>query len=98
LTVVRGIGDRFRGLRHRENGKGLLLRTRSVHTLGIGETILVVTIGARGRVQRVVRLSPGRLILDLRARWIAELPVEHDPPLAGWRLRVVPILSGCPEN
>lgn len=97
LLVARGCRRRHRGLRPRPAGRGLVLRTRSVHGLGMREALRVVSIDHAGRVRRVEVLSPGGLFFDQGARWVIELPLSRPPPPVGVRLWVVPILAACPE-
>lgn len=55
-------------------GRGLLIRTRQVHTMGMRFAIDVVYLTRRGRVLRVRTLKPGRLgPLVPSARWVLEL-------------------------
>lgn len=53
---------------------GVLLRAKSVHTLGMLFTIDAVYLRRDGTVLRAVTLPPGRVgPLVLRARWVLEL-------------------------
>jgi uncharacterized protein len=55
-------------------GRGLLIRTRQVHTIGMRFTIDAVYLTKGGRVLRVRTLRPGRLgPLVPSARWVLEL-------------------------
>jgi uncharacterized protein len=55
-------------------GRGLLIRTCQVHTIGMRFTIDVVYVSKGGRVVRVRTLRPGRLgPLVPSARWVLEL-------------------------
>lgn len=98
VRLAIGLRARLRGLRPRPAAAGLLLRTGSVHTIGMKFPLWAVTLSESGRVRRVVMMRPGRLLADLGARWVLELPIGHPPPRPGWRLRVVPILAVCPES
>lgn len=56
------------------SGKGLLLRSRQVHTFGMGFAIDTVHLAKDGTVLRIRTLPPWRLgTLVLRARWVLEL-------------------------
>ena len=55
-------------------GRGLLIRTRQVHTIGMRFTMDAVYLTREGRVLRVRTLKPGRLgPLVPSARWVLEL-------------------------
>ncbi|MEX2552538.1 MAG: DUF192 domain-containing protein [Actinomycetota bacterium] len=55
-------------------GRGLLLRGRQVHTIGMSFTIDAVHLGADGRILRIRTLKPWRLgPMVLKARWVLEL-------------------------
>lgn len=55
-------------------GRGLLIRTCQVHTIGMRFTIDVVYLSKGGRIVRVRTLGPGRLgPLVVSARWVLEL-------------------------
>lgn len=76
--------ERSRGLLGRSElseGESLLfLHCRSVHTIGMGFTIAVVHLDAKGRVHRVTLAPPGRLILPRwRTRHILECRPEDAP-------------------
>ena len=80
---------RWRGLRPRAQGRGLLLAGRSVHGRGMKETLRVVSLDAAGRVRRVALLHPGRVFVDAGARGIIELPVSRPAPRVGMVLRLL---------
>jgi uncharacterized membrane protein (UPF0127 family) len=64
-------------------GRGLLLRTCQVHTIGMQFTIDVVYLSKGGRVVRVRTLKPGRLgPLVPSARWVLELGAGEAARLA----------------
>lgn len=77
---------RWRGLRRRPGRFGLLIETRSVHTIGMPAPIWVVPIDPGGVVLCVKRLEPGRLFFRRQARWVLELPIGRVPPRTGVRL------------
>ena len=96
LLLARAPLARFRGLRPRPGAAGLLLAARSVHAWGMAVPLTVISLDGLGTVRRVARLRPGRCFFDRGARWIVELPAAWPPPPSGMRLRVRPILGGCP--
>lgn len=73
----RGLVGRARGLLGRgglDPGRGMLLRARQVHTIGMRFAIDAVYLSKEGEVLRVVSLPPGRLgPLVLKARWVLEV-------------------------
>ncbi len=77
---------RWRGLRPRPDTNGLMIDTRSVHTIGMSVPIWAISIDARDVVQAVRRLEPWRIFFDRRARRVLELPIDRVPPVVGVRL------------
>ena len=54
--------------------KGLLLKAKQVHTIGMNFTIEAVHLDRRLRVLRVTRMPPGKVgSFVLRAKWVLEL-------------------------
>jgi len=96
LLLARTRAQRHRGLRPCPGAAGMLLPVRSVLGLGMAVPLLVASLDAAGIVRRVGALRPGGAFTDGGASWIAEMPVAREPPRPGLRLRVVPILAGCP--
>lgn len=74
---ARGILERTHGLIDAPgvgSGRGLLLRSRQVHTLGMTFPIDTVYIRSDGTVLKVKTLPPWRIgPLVLRARWVMEM-------------------------
>lgn len=72
-----GFWATFRGLlgwRGLEPGRGMLLRGKQVHTIGMSFTIDAVYLSGGGRVLRVETLVPGRIGPWLwSAKWVLEL-------------------------
>jgi uncharacterized protein len=56
----------------------LFERCRSVHTVGMRVAITVAFIDRSWRVVRVVRASPGRILVCLRARHVLECHIGAD--------------------
>ncbi|MGH8875337.1 MAG: hypothetical protein ACRDVM_08840 [Acidimicrobiia bacterium] len=80
---------RWRGLRPRPNGHGLLLPGSSAHGVGMAEPLLVVGVSAEHRVVAVRTLRPGRMVWARGARFLIELPADHPPPPVGARVEIV---------
>lgn len=76
-TEARGFAARVRGLLGRdplEEGRGLWLAAKQVHTVGMRFAIDAVYLDAAGSVLRVKTLAPGRLgPLVPKARWVLEI-------------------------
>lgn len=73
-------------------GKGLLLRSKQVHTMGMSFTIDTVHLRRDGTVLKVTTLRPRRLgPLVPRARWVLELD-EGEAERLGVRpgIRLIP--------
>ncbi len=75
--------DRLLGLRvATPNAGGLLIRTRSVHTIGLGRPIEVVIIDRDLRVLETAPLPRNRVLIRRPAWFMLELPAGSDlPPL-----------------
>jgi uncharacterized membrane protein (UPF0127 family) len=75
-------------------GRGLLIRTRQVHTIGMRFTIDAVYLSRQGRVLTVRTLRPGRLgPLVPSARWVLEL-AEGEAAHLGMQPGVTVLLDG----
>ena len=98
ILVALGFHRRLRGIRAVPPGWGVLLRGRSVHTLGLSSPLTVITLDGSGRVRRAGRVPPGRVLMDPGAVWIAELPPAGRPPGVGRLMQVLPILGGWPDH
>lgn len=95
-AAVAGPTGRLRGLRPVAGPLAMLLRTRSVHTAGMREPLVVAAIAGDGTVRRVAHVAPGRLFADRRAAWILEFGPVHGVPTPGDRLTLRPMLVGWP--
>lgn len=72
------------------------MRTRSVHSFGLGQPLVVITL-AEGRVRHAMVLRPRRVAFDSGATWVAEQWSPPLPPL-GLQVAAVPILGACREH
>lgn len=72
-----GVFGRAKGLigsREPPMGRALALRTKQIHTFGLGFPIDAVYLRRDGTVIRVMTIRPGRVgPLLLRARWVLEM-------------------------
>lgn len=77
VTEAIGLIARMRGLRGSPEpgaGRGLLLKTRQVHSFGLEYPIDAVYIGKKGRVLRVDTIPPARIgPLIFKAQYVLEL-------------------------
>lgn len=77
VSEARGFLGRAKGLLGSTEvgaGRGLLIRGKQVHTLGMRYPIDTVYLDAEGRILRIDTLKPGRVgPLVLPARWVLEL-------------------------
>lgn len=71
--------DRLLGRRRAGAGEAVVLATRSVHSLFEREPLQVVVVDAGMRVSRIRVLAPRRIMLDLGARYLIELPPGEAP-------------------
>lgn len=80
LDIARSRAAKRRGLLGRDSIDSaiLLVRTRSVHTVGMREPILVAACDRDLRVVELRVLPPGRILLPrLRTRHVVEMPAGH---------------------
>ncbi|HEY7705482.1 MAG TPA: hypothetical protein VID03_11730 [Acidimicrobiia bacterium] len=83
VQVALRFPQRWRGLRPRPAGFGLLLRTRSVHAIGMKEGLWLAGISEEGVVVAVRHLRPNAIARFSAARWVLELPDDRVPPVPG---------------
>lgn len=97
LLVVAGFLQRLRGMRGVPPGWGVLLRTGSVHTFGMSQSLMVLSLDGSGRILRRGTVPPGRVVSDRGAVWMAEMPPGRCPPKPGRVVHVLPMLAGWPH-
>lgn len=69
------------------NGQaGVLLRTRSVHGVGLSQRLLVMAVDDRGWIVARRLLRPTRVLFVASARWMAEFPPPGGCPGVGNRV------------
>lgn len=83
VPLAIGFGRRWRGLRAATGGNALLLRGRSVHTVGMKEALWLVGVTGAGRVIQVRYVVPGRAVILAGADFVLELPPTRPPPPLG---------------
>lgn len=86
--LARSFLDRWRGIKRVAGPFPLLLRTRSVHGLGLDAPIIVAPIDAGLKVGKIRILQPGRFITFPRARYVLEMPLGSKPPPLGSTLEM----------
>ena len=97
MLVPHGRWGRFRGIWLAPAGWGVLLHTRSVQTIGLGQSLVALGISGAGRVRWVRTIRPGRVVADRNVAWIAEMPSGLPGPRPGTGLSVVPMLGRWPD-
>ena len=75
--------QRWKGLRPRPAGQGLLMRGRSVHGFGMKEPLFIVGLDAQGRVVGIRILFARRFAFVRGARHLLELPIDAEVPPRG---------------
>ncbi len=89
VKIANSFLDNLRGINGVPDGTGLLLRKRSVHTIGLNTTMWGVGVDSSGTVLAVKKMRPNRFFHYSACAYVVELPREIDPPAPGDRLRVV---------
>jgi len=93
VQVAGSFRTRYRGLRPRSGGRGLLVGGGAVHGVGMAEPLWLAFLDRTGRVLRVDVLPPGGFRRCPGAAWVLELPGDVPPPTAGARLVVRSLTS-----
>ncbi len=83
VLVAIGAHERWRGLRPRSEGRGLLLHGSSVHAIGMQESLWVAGLSPTGAVADIRLLRPGRVVFLSGAHRVLELPATAMPPPMG---------------
>ena len=89
LVLAQSRPARLWGIKQVPSGWGVLLRTNSVHGVGIRESLTVLGIDAAGCLLAVRGLAPHRLVTCRGATWIAELAANATVPAPGSHLSLV---------
>lgn len=82
VSVAATFTDRLLGIRA-ASAHGVLLRTRSVHTLGLGRAISLIATDERGIVIEARELRPNRIAVFPGASIVIELPAASTLPAVG---------------
>lgn len=85
---ARTFRERWRGVKSIPEDAVLLMKTRSVHGIGLRASLRVVAVSSGMQVYAVRWLHPGRVLFFPKARFILELPPEADTPPIGSRLEI----------
>ena len=88
-----GFRQRLSGIIRVAPGVGVLLRTRSVHTMGLRRPLLIVGLDEALRVVRTAVVPPRRLVWWPGARYYLELAASCRPPPDGAVLHQAPIVA-----
>ena len=81
--------ERWRGLRGAGPDAALLLRTSSVHGMGMDRPFQAIGLSADYRVLETRQVEPGRFARFRGCKWILEIPAELAPPAMGQTLELV---------
>lgn len=82
--------ERRSGLSPRPNGRGCLMRTESIHTIGMREWLWAVVLDGGGKVMGSKLVRPRRVYRWRTTGWILELPASYSPPPPGMQLVLGP--------
>lgn len=88
VVVARTFGDRLRGLTPRDVN-AVLMRVRSVHTLGVDHPIRITPITGGSVAMPSVVARPCRVYRWTEASWILETCVDVPAPPVGGVITVV---------
>lgn len=84
--------SRWRGVRGAPLGVGVLISGRSVHGVGLKQSLLVIALDRQDRVLLVGPLNPGRLVSCRGAAWMLELAISSATLPIGTPLLRLPIV------
>ena len=82
VAVAASFTDRLLGIRA-AGRQGVLLRTRSVHSFGLGRTLSLIATDESGIVIETRELKPNRIAVFPGASIVIELPVASAVPEVG---------------
>ena len=83
VLIATSFRQRWKGLKPRANGNGMLIPGRSVHSWGMKDPLLIIGLDAQRCVVGFRALLPRRFACMPGASHILELPAEHMPPPHG---------------
>ena len=86
VTVARTFWQRLRGLKSFD---AVLIKTRSVHGIGMSSPFRAVGLDGQFEVRTVRVVEPGEVALFPNCRHVLELPMTAEPPAPGSKLEVV---------
>ena len=81
--------ERWRGLKRLDRDASLIMRTSSVHGIGIVRPFRAVGLTKDFKVIGSQVVRPGRVVRFAECEWILELPEETTPPQPGSVLELV---------
>lgn len=81
--------ERWRGLRGAVPEAAMLLRTRSVHGLGMNRPFRAVGLAEDYQVLKTRLVPPSRFARFPRCKWVLELPESASSPKLGQTLEVI---------
>ena len=81
--------ERWRGLRGAEPNMSLLLKTNSVHGVGMDRPFRAIGLTEEYRVVTSRVVAPGRFVRFSACTWVLETPLDVDLPQIGVALELV---------
>lgn len=75
--------ERLVGIKSRQASQGVLLRTRSIHSFGLGESIGVFVADRDWTVLLARKMPPNRVALFRSGKYVVELPPRRELPAVG---------------
>lgn len=88
VMEAESFGDRLTGLRRLGPGESLIIRTSSVHALGMKRPFRAIGLSSDLVVIAHATVRPWRAIWFRRCSYVVELPLEVAPPPIGARMEI----------
>ncbi len=95
VLVARSFMERWQGLRTHPAGRAMVLRTRSVTTMGMQRPIVWMALDRSKTIIGAGVARPGRIVFIRGAEHIVEFAVGRDLPPVGTSVSIV---DRCPED
>lgn len=83
VGIARTFRERWKGLRPRPLGHGLMIQTSSIHTFGMRSPLCLVGLAAGQRILWSRLVVPRRVVGDRRVHWMLELDPGLGVPPSG---------------
>lgn len=89
VMIAASFVERWRGLRGAESEAAILLRTSSVHGVGMGRPFRAVGLSENYTVLDTRLVAQGRFARFRKCKWVLEIPADVRPPKPGQTLELV---------